>query len=107
MRARKVYDLLDVGITLARRSIAPVSVDLSWRLGNYTFDTRFVSYPTDAVVNGEFAAAMHKEGFDAEGYCLVLAGTIGLPFTGTYNVERVRRDNAFWSWNVWSHYYNW
>ena len=39
--------------------------------------------------------------------CHVLAGTIGLPFTGTYNLERFRRDNSNWGWNVWQHRCNW
>lgn len=39
--------------------------------------------------------------------CHVLAGTIGLPFTGTYNLERFRRDNSNWGWNVLQHRCNW
>ncbi|MDO5682167.1 MAG: DUF2599 domain-containing protein [Propionibacteriaceae bacterium] len=39
--------------------------------------------------------------------CHVLAGTIGLPFTGTYNLERARPNNSNWAPGVWRHKCNW
>lgn len=39
--------------------------------------------------------------------CHVTAGAVGTFFTGTYNIERFRRNNSTWAWGVWSHRCNW
>lgn len=44
-----------------------------------------------------------KQQFD----CHVTASVYGLPFTGTYNLERARANNANWGANVLSHHCNW
>lgn len=55
----------------------------------------------------KYSAITNKATLKQQYDCHVLAGTIGLPFTGTYNLERFRADKSDWLNSVWSHRCNW
>jgi hypothetical protein len=55
----------------------------------------------------KYPAITNKATLKQQYACHVKAGTIGLPFTGTYNLERFRANKSDWVWTVWSHRCNW
>ena len=60
--ARKAYDLRDLSLVPARRTRSSKDVDTTWNIDAYTFDTPFVSHPTDALATPEFIIEMGKQG---------------------------------------------
>ncbi len=55
----------------------------------------------------KYPAVTNKATLKQQYDCHVTLGTVGLPFTGTDNLERFRHNNRYWAWNVWSHRCNW
>lgn len=55
----------------------------------------------------KWPAVTNKSTIKQQFACHVQAGIIGLPFTGTYNLERARVNRSDWMSHVWSHRCNW
>ncbi|MDK8469313.1 MULTISPECIES: GuaB3 family IMP dehydrogenase-related protein [Corynebacterium] len=60
--ARRTFDLDQVSIVPQRRTRSSKDVDTTWNIDAYTFDTPFVSHPTDALATPEFVIEMGKQG---------------------------------------------
>lgn len=60
--ARRTYDLAQVSLIPTRRTRSSKDVDTTWNVDAYTFDTPFVSHPTDALATPEFVVEMGKQG---------------------------------------------
>ncbi|WP_411702916.1 GuaB3 family IMP dehydrogenase-related protein [Corynebacterium sp. LaCa142] len=60
--ARRTFDLDQVSIVPQRRTRSSKDVDTTWNIDAYTFDTPFVSHPTDALATPEFIIEMGKQG---------------------------------------------
>lgn len=60
--ARRTFDLDQVSIVSQRRTRSSKDVDTTWNIDAYTFDTPFVSHPTDALATPEFIIEMGKQG---------------------------------------------
>lgn len=60
--ARRTFDLDQVSIVPQRRTRSSKDVDTTWNIDAYTFDTPFVSHPTDALATPEFIIEMGRQG---------------------------------------------
>ena len=60
--ARRTFDLDQVSIVPQRRTRSSKDVDTTWNIDAYTFDTPFVSHPTDALATPEFVIEMGQQG---------------------------------------------
>lgn len=60
--ARRTYDLDAISVLPARRTRSSKDVDTTWHIDAYTFDTPFMSHPTDALATPEFIIEMDKQG---------------------------------------------
>ncbi|ERS55295.1 IMP dehydrogenase [Corynebacterium sp. KPL1824] len=60
--SRRTFDLDQVSIVPQRRTRSSKDVDTTWNIDAYTFDTPFVSHPTDALATPEFVIEMGKQG---------------------------------------------
>ena len=60
--ARRTFDLDQVSIVSQRRTRSSKDVDTTWNIDAYTFDTPFVSHPTDALATPEFVIEMGQQG---------------------------------------------
>lgn len=60
--ARRTYDLDAISVLPARRTRSSKDVDTTWHIDAYTFDTPFMSHPTDALATPGFIIEMDKQG---------------------------------------------
>ncbi|WBT09266.1 GuaB3 family IMP dehydrogenase-related protein [Corynebacterium sp. SCR221107] len=60
--ARRTYDLEAISVLPARRTRSSKDVDTTWHIDAYTFDTPFMSHPTDALATPEFVIEMDEQG---------------------------------------------
>ena len=60
--ARRTFDLDQVSIVPQRRTRSSKDVDTTWNIDAYTFDTPFVSHPSDALATPEFIIEMGRQG---------------------------------------------
>ena len=61
-KARRTYSLEAITVLPTRRTRSSKEVDTSWNIDAYSFDIPFVSHPTDAIADPEFAIEMDRLG---------------------------------------------
>ena len=61
-KARRAYGLDEVALVPGAKTIDPDDVDVSWKLGNLTFDIPILASAMDGVVDPRFAIEMAKLG---------------------------------------------
>lgn len=61
-KARRAYGFDEIALVPGELTINPDEVDISFRLGNYTFSIPFLASAMDGVVDPRFAVAMGKLG---------------------------------------------
>ena len=61
-KARRTYSLEAITVLPTRRTRSSKEVDTSWNIDAYSFNIPFVSHPTDAIADPEFAIEMDRLG---------------------------------------------
>jgi len=61
-KARKAYGFDEVALVPGRKTLDPNDVDVSWRIGDLTFDIPILASAMDGVVDTNFAVQMGKLG---------------------------------------------
>lgn len=60
--ARRMYGLGHISVQPSRRTRSSKDVDTTWHIDAYTFETPFISHPTDALASPEFIIEMGRLG---------------------------------------------